>query len=177
LEVPEQINLRGKYILQNKELDKQDYWWLKKVTIKILERIIQKYANCSFDSPNHTSITQKFHSEYSVPILEQVLKTLVKREFEYVSTAFVHYALAYVMYSLTYEETFAYLNNFLEKILFSICFPLMELLDQDLENFDHNPQEFIRNQDDGIRRHNNNRNSAIELILKVSEYYCFDQTT
>jgi hypothetical protein len=26
LEVPEQINLRGKYILQNKELDKQDYW-------------------------------------------------------------------------------------------------------------------------------------------------------
>jgi len=76
----------------------------------------------------------------------------------------VYFSLKYISISLKHEETLKALRGSLESILFDLCFPLIEMSVEDLEEFSSDQIKFFHKEEDISNVIGNSKMAAMDIF-------------
>ena len=140
-------------VIQQRE--KNIYWLDKKVCSKIITILMTKFRVTKSSRDDYKEFSNVFMSTYSVPFLETFLKILYKKKDQYIHLKVQFYSMRYIDKALKDPNLVRLLSEHLEFLLFDIYIPSMFLTVKDKEDWEENPIEFIRGEEDLLERPNN----------------------
>lgn len=151
------------------EREKNIYWRNKKLCSKIITKLHNKYRNITAPNEKTRSFSQIFQRTYSLPFLETNLKILQKSKEQYVYVKVQFYAMSFINKLINDKELRNHLKDHLEFILFDIVIPGIYLTAKDEEDWEENPVEFIRGEEDLMERPNNLKTVSSHIVQKICD--------
>jgi len=148
---------------------KNIYWLNKKWAGRILDKFIYKYADRRYERKENTGISQIFNAKYAVPFLESFLRILLNKREKYVHVKVYYHALRYIYRALKIQNLGKLLHEHLEGIMFENMIPAMFLTPKDEEDWQDDPIEFIRKEEDVTDTNNNCKVVAQDLWERFAE--------
>jgi hypothetical protein len=130
--------------------DKSIFWKIKGITAKITYRIFVKYGNPSMveDVVVTKAFSNSFSLKYSIPLLESHLQLVLSRKEKLVGSKCLNQALKFISASTKQSNTMEKLKPYVENILYDTIIPIMFVTQKDMNTFNNDPIEYIRNQYD-----------------------------
>ena len=150
------------------EREKNIYWRNKKICARVLAHYITKYRDVKNNRKEHKEFSKLFMTNYAIPFLKSFMEILHRKKDHYLSVKVQFYAMKYVERSLKENNMRILLQEHLEFLLFDILIPAMFLTYKDNEDWEENPIEFIRNEEDLMERPNNLKIIASDLLQRIT---------
>jgi len=151
------------------EREKNVYWRNKKLSAKIVTKLHNKYRNIQAPNEKTRLFSQIFLKTYAVPFLDTNLKILQKSKEQYVFVKVQFYAMSYINKLINDKELRNHLKDHIEFILFEIIIPAMFLTPKDEEDWQENPVEFLRGEEDLMEVPNNLKTVASHIVQKICD--------
>ncbi len=127
--------------------ERQDLsWWkVKKWSIRILNRIFDRYGTPANAGKEYAEFAQYFLKGYATTICTSVLKMLEQyRNGLYVSPRVLQQCIIYIEYTVVPVFTWKFLKPHMLVIIQEILYPLMCHTDEDQDLFENDPVEYIK---------------------------------
>ena len=86
-----------------------------------------------------------FESKFSVPLLESKMQILFQRKDSFVGSKCLKYTIKYIVGCTKIDKPMEMLKPYVERILFHTIMPIMLINQKDIESFENDPVEYIRN--------------------------------
>jgi len=145
-------------------------WWkVKKWSIRILNRIFDRYGTPSNAGKEYTEFANFFLKGYATTILTSILKLLEQyRNGVYISPRVLQQAIIYIEYAVIPPFTWKFLKPHMLVIIQEILYPLMCHTDEDEDLFENDPIEYIKTKYDVFEDFVSPVNAARQLIFQVT---------
>lgn len=145
--------------------EKNVYWRNKKISARVLSHFITKFRKLPKE---HKPLVQAFSSTYTVPFFKTFMEILAKKKTHYIDTKLQFYAMRYIKKAFKDSSAKAILQEHLEFYFFDVLVPSMYITMRNKEDWDENPVEFIRDEEDLMMRPNNLKTIAYRTIKKMT---------
>ena len=113
---------------------------------------------------------EKLMRRYSITLLESHLKTILDHKKNHVHPGTMSYAIRYVSLATTIPHTMNKLKPFVDTLLYQAIVPIMMLNAQDIEVFEMDSAEYIRNYYDFSDTLFKPRNQIGDLLCALTEW-------
>lgn len=145
------------------------FWLNKKNSLRILATWLARYTNYkpTAKKTKLSEISQLFIDKYSVSFLESCVQILYKRKEQYVPVKVLYFAMKYVFRAMNFTNLNDLLASHLEPLLFEYLIPVMFLTVDDDDDWNNNPIEFVRKEDDANERPNNIKSPAKDFFITI----------
>lgn len=150
--------------------ERQDLsWWkVKKWSIRILNRIFDRYGTPANAGKEYAEFAQYFLKGYATNICTSVLKMLEQyRNGQYVSPRVLQQCIIYIEYAVVPVFTWKFLKPHMLVIIQEILYPLMCHTDEDQDLFENDPVEYIKTKYDVFEDFVSPVNAARQLVFVV----------
>lgn len=94
------------------------------------------------------SFSNNFNLNYSIPLMESHLDQLLSRKSFFVGSKALSFSIKFLSNCTKLPNTMEKLKGYVENILFDTIVPILYVTEQDMNTFNNDPIEFIRNQYD-----------------------------
>jgi hypothetical protein len=141
-----QVKTDEEVVSKNKSIQ----WKIKGLVGKLTYRIFVKYGNPKIvaDDVLIKSFSNNFSFKYSLALLESHLQLLLSRKTNFVGSKALSFAIKFISNSTKQAQTMEKLKPYVENILFDTVIPIMFITERDMNTFESDPIEYIRNQYD-----------------------------
>ena len=114
----------------------------------------------------------KYFSQNVAPqFLGPICETLnLRPSGQFCTDRVVHYCLNFVDLAVELADTYKLLKPHMEFLLYKVCFPAMCLTQDDIEEFENDPHEFVHKQNSPLADFYDPRMSAITLVTSAVKY-------
>ncbi|KAL7488624.1 hypothetical protein ACHAW6_014236 [Cyclotella cf. meneghiniana] len=114
----------------------------------------------------------KYFSQNVAPqFLGPVCETLnLRPSGQFCTDRVVHYCLNFVDLAVELADTYKLLKPHMEFLLYKVCFPAMCLTEEDIQEFENDPHEFVHKQNSPLADFYDPRMSAITLVTSAVKY-------
>jgi hypothetical protein len=72
--------------------------------------------------------------------------------------------LTYVDLAVELKSTYKYIKPHLDFLLFTVCFPVLCLTEEDVDTFENDPHQYVHDQNSFLLEFLDKRNTALQLI-------------
>ncbi len=147
-------------------------WWkAKKWSAQIMTRLFSRYGIPNYAEDEVKEFAKYFSSQVAPSFLGPVCETLgLRPSGQFCTDRVVHYCLSFVDLAVELAPTYKLLKPHMDFLLYKVCFPAMCLSDDDVEEFENDPHEFVRKQNSPLADFYDPRMSAIALVTSAVKY-------
>jgi hypothetical protein len=147
-------------------------WWkVKKWSAQIMTRLFSRYGIPNYAEDEVKEFANYFSAQVAPSFLGPVCETLSLRPSgQFCTDRVVHYCLSFVDLAVELAPTYKLLKPHMDFLLYKVCFPAMCLADDDIEEFENDPHEFVRKQNSPLADFYDPRMSAITLVTSAVKY-------
>ena len=152
--------------------DKHIFWKIKGVTANLTYRIVVKYGNPSIveDTTLIKSFANNFSFKYNIPLLESHLQLLFSRKSMHVGSKALNFSIKFISASTKLDNTMEKMKPFVENILYDTIVPILFITHKDLQAFENDPIEYIRQQYDFTETMFQPKNQVQDLLSYLCKY-------
>jgi hypothetical protein len=153
-------------------------WWkVKKWAVQIMSRLFSRYGIPSYAEADAKEFAKFFSQNVATQFLGPVCETLnLRPSGQFCTDRVVHLCLTYVDLAVELSSTYKLLKPHLDFLLYQVCFPTMCLTQEDIENFENDPHEFVHRQNSPLADFYDPRMSAITLVTDLVKHRGQDVT-
>ena len=153
-------------------------WWkVKKWAVQIMSRLFSRYGIPSYAEEDTKEFAKYFSTNVATQFLGPVCETLnLRPSGKFCTDRVVHLCLTYVDLAVELSSTYKLLKPHLEFLLYQVCFPTMCLTEEDIEEFENDPHEFVHRQNSPLADFYDPRMSAITLVTDLVKHRGQDVT-
>lgn len=147
-------------------------WWkCKKWAAQIMTRLFSRYGIPNYAEEEIKEFAKYFSANVAPQFLGPVCETLnLRPSGQFCTDRVVHYCLNFVDLAVELAETYKLLKPHMEFLLYKVCFPAMCLTEEDIEEFENDPHEFVHKQNSPLADFYDPRMSAITLVTSSVKY-------
>lgn len=150
------------------ERQELSWWKVKKWSIRILNRIFDRYGTPANAGKEYAEFANFFLKGYSTTILTTILKLLEQyRNGQYVSPRVLQQCIIYIEYAVVPPFTWKFMKPHMLIIIQEILYPLMCHTDEDEDLFENDPVEYIKTKYDVFEDFVSPVNAARQLVFHV----------
>mmetsp|Transcript_29520 Transcript_29520/g.44887 ORF Transcript_29520/g.44887 Transcript_29520/m.44887 type:complete len:666 (+) Transcript_29520:641-2638(+) len=170
MECPADLSSATSASIEVQRRDKTIFWKIKGLTAKITYRIFVKYGDPVIvqNKVLIKSFSNNFSLNYSIPLFESHLQLLFQRKTNFVGSKCLNFNIKFIAKCSQLSNTMEKLKPFVENILYDTIIPIMFITEKDLETFNDDPIEYIRNQYDFTETLFQPKNQVQDLL----SYFC-----
>ena len=153
--------------------NKEIFWKIKGITAKTTYRMFMKYGDSKVVNQKDKVALQFANYvmlNYSIPLLESHLPILLSRKSNFVGAKCLNYSIKFISQSIKRPNTMEKLKPYVENILLDTCIPIMYVTEKDVESFESDAVEFIRNQYDFCETLFQPKNQIQDLLVYLTKY-------
>lgn len=153
------------------ERNQWPWWKVKKWAIQIMTRIFSRYGVPNSAEEEIKAFSIHFSTNVAPQFLGPVLETLnLRPKGEFCTDRVVHLCLSYADLAVELSSTYKIMKGHLDFILYKVCFPTLCLNEDDIDQFENDPHEFIHKQSSILADFYDPRMSAITLIQDLVKH-------
>lgn len=147
-------------------------WWkVKKWAAQIVTRLFSRYGIPNYAEEEVKEFARYFSANVAPSFLGPVCETLnLRPSGQYCTDRVVHLCLNFVDLAVELAPTYKLLKPHMDFLLYKVCFPAMCLTEEDVEEFENDPHEFVRRQNSPLADFYDPRMSAITLVTSAVKY-------
>ena len=147
-------------------------WWkVKKWSAQIMTRLFSRYGIPNYAEDEVKEFAKYFSLHVAPSFLGPICETLSLRPSgKFCTDRVVHYCLNFVDLAVELAPTYKLLKPHMDFLLYKVCFPAMCLADEDIDEFENDPHEFVRKQNSPLADFYDPRMSAITLVTSAVKY-------
>lgn len=154
--------------IDREERQELSWWKVKKWSIRILNRIFDRYGTPSNAGKEYAEFANFFLKGYSTTILTSILKILEQyRNGQYVSPRVLQQSIIYIEYAVVPPFTWKFMKPHMLVIIQEILYPLLCHTDEDEDLFENDPVEYIKTKYDVFEDFVSPVNAARQLVFHV----------
>lgn len=144
-------------------------WWkVKKWASQIMVRLFSRYGIPNSVEKECEAFAKYFAREAAPQFLGPVCETLNLRPSGKICTdRVVHLCLSFIDLSIELASTYKLIKPHLDFIIYKVCFPLICLSEDDIDLFENDPHEFIRQQDMPFNEFIHPRLTATQVVISL----------
>jgi len=142
----------------------------KKVVLKGLTRIIERYGNIDYAPEDGQEFAKGFIHNVAgqfVGIAYQVLSTRLNGG--YLPGRITQFCCKYLEYTVGISTVYKQLKPNVEPLLCGLIFPMLCFNDEDQELWDNDPQEYVRKSTDPFTEYVNPQVAAVNLLIMITK--------
>ena len=172
MECPANLSAPTQDTIEIQKRDKDIFWKIKGLTAKITYRIFTKYADPTIVKNEELikRFSNNFSLTYSTPLFESHLQLLFQRKTNFVGSKCLNFNLKFIAKCTQISNTMEKLKPYVENILYDTIIPIMFVSEKDMDQFQHDPAEFIRNQFDFHETLFQPKNQVQDLLGYLCKY-------
>lgn len=158
--------------IERKEIEARQhniYWLNKKWASKIIDKFVYKYSDKRYERENNTGISEVYQAKYAIPFLKTSAEVILNQRTKFVHVKVYYFALRYIFRALKFKNMSSMIVEHLEGIMFDNLVPAMFLNQKDEEDWNNDPIEFIRKEEDFTEVNNNIKTAAKDLWERICE--------
>lgn len=91
------------------------------------------------------TFSNNFSLKYNIPLLESHLQILLSRQNSFVGSKALNYVIKFASHSTKLKNTMEKLKPFVQNILYNVVIPILYVSERDMQSFNNDPIEYIRN--------------------------------
>eukprot|EP00917_Polyrhabdina_sp_WS-2016_P009754 GHVP01021452.1.p1 GENE.GHVP01021452.1~~GHVP01021452.1.p1 ORF type:complete len:1098 (+),score=234.46 GHVP01021452.1:23-3316(+) len=164
------------------ELNENVQMKTKKWASKIVRRILSR---CSLPNNNKKEtqevigkrFLENWANRFVVMSVEMIKKPHIQDNIVIHSPRVQNLLLQFLSQTLELSQTYKELKNYMEELLFKVCLDLFSYTDADIEMWDEDPSEFIRQRHDIVASMLQPRDAAIEFVKTTARLRSRDWMT
>ena len=147
-------------------------WWkAKKWAAQIMSRLFSRYGIPSYAEDEIKEFAKYFSQSVAPQFLGPVCETLSLRPSgQFCTDRVVHLCLNFVDLAVQLAPTYQLLKPHMDFLLYKVCFPAMCLTEEDIEEFENDPHEFVRKQNSPLADFYDPRMAAITLVTSAVKF-------
>ena len=147
-------------------------WWkVKKWSAQIMTRLFSRYGIPNYAEEEVKEFAKYFSVHVAPSFLGPVCETLnLRPSGQFCTDRVVHYCLNFVDLAVELAPTYKLLKPHMDFLLYKVCFPAMCLTNEDIDEFENDPHEFVRKQNSPLADFYDPRMSAITLVTSAVKY-------
>ena len=147
-------------------------WWkVKKWAAQIMTRLFSRYGIPNYAEDEVKEFAKYFSQNVAPSFLGPVCETLnLRPSGQFCTDRVVHLCLNFVDLAVELAPTYKLLKPHMDFLLYKVCFPVMCLTDEDIDEFENDPHEFVRKQNSPLADFYDPRMSAITLVSSAAKY-------
>jgi len=147
-------------------------WWkAKKWAAQIMTRLFSRYGIPSYAEEEIKEFAVYFSQNVAPQFLGPVCETLnLRPSGQFCTDRLVHLCLNFVDLAVELAPTYKLLKPYMDFLLYKVCFPCMCLTQDDIEEFENDPHEFVHKQNSPLADFYDPRMSAITLVQSVVKH-------
>lgn len=147
-------------------------WWkVKKWSAQIMTRLFSRYGIPNYAEEEVKEFAKYFSVHVAPSFLGPVCETLnLRPSGQFCTDRVVHYCLNFVDLAVELAPTYKLLKPHMDFLLYKVCFPAMCLTNEDIDEFENDPHEFVRKQNSPLADFYDPRISAITLVTSAVKY-------
>lgn len=147
-------------------------WWkVKKWAAQIMTRLFSRYGIPTYAEEEIKEFATYFSQNVAPQFLGPVCETLsLRSNGQFCTDRVVYYCLNFVDLAVELAETYKLLKPHMDFLLYKVCFPAMCLTQEDIEEFENDPHEFVHKQNSPLADFYDPRMSAITLVTSAVKY-------
>jgi len=147
-------------------------WWkVKKWAAQIITRLFSRYGIPNYAEDEVKEFAQHFSQNVAPQFLGPICETLnLRPSGRFCTDRVVHLCLNFVDLAVELAPTYKLLKPHMDFLLYKVCFPAMCLTEEDIEEFENDPHEFVHKQNSPLSDFYDPRMSAITLVTSAVKY-------
>lgn len=147
-------------------------WWkAKKWAAQIMTRLFSRYGIPSYAEEEIKEFAKYFSQNVAPQFLGPICETLnLRPSGQFCTDRLVHLCLNFVDLAVELAPTYKLLKPHMDFLLYKVCFPCMCLTQEDIEEFENDPHEFVHKQNSPLADFYDPRMSAITLVQSVVKH-------
>ncbi|KAL7552620.1 hypothetical protein ACHAWF_017607 [Thalassiosira exigua] len=147
-------------------------WWkAKKWAAQIMTRLFSRYGIPNYAEDEVKEFAKYFSQNVAPSFLGPVCETLgLRPSGRFCTDRVVHLCLNFVDLAVELAPTYKLLKPHMEFLLYKVCFPAMCLTEEDIDEFENDPHEFVHKQNSPLADFYDPRISAITLVTSAVKY-------
>lgn len=149
--------------------EKNVFWQNKKWAGRIMSQLLLKYLVVHNDNQEDKVFSEVFLSEYAPFFLKNSIETLQKAQNHFFPVKVKYYTLKFIDKSLKNRVLRNLLKDQIEFILFDVLIPATYLTYRDKEDWEENPVEYIRGDEDIIETNNSLKTIASYILRRICD--------
>ena len=146
MQCPPELSSDTKDIDEIDKRNKAKFWKLKGITAKSSYYMFTKYSVPAKIDDWLRPFAKSYMDKHFSPLLESHLQLIFARKTGFVGSKALNYAFKYITGCTHTHNTMATLKPFVNNILYDTIIPLMLITENDIEIFETEPTEYIRDQ-------------------------------
>mmetsp|Transcript_2586 Transcript_2586/g.5551 ORF Transcript_2586/g.5551 Transcript_2586/m.5551 type:complete len:1070 (-) Transcript_2586:974-4183(-) len=147
-------------------------WWkVKKWAAQIMTRLFSRYGIPNYAEEEVKEFAKYFSTNVAPSFLGPVCETLnLRPSGQFCTDRVVHLCLNFVDLAVELAPTYKLLKPHMDFLLYKVCFPAMCLTEEDIDEFENDPHEFVHKQNSPLADFYDPRMSAITLVTSAVKY-------
>ena len=147
-------------------------WWkVKKWAAQIMTRLFSRYGIPNYAEEEIKEFAKYFSTTVAPDFLGPVCETLnLRPSGQFCTDRVVHLCLNFVDLAVELAPTYKLLKPHMDFLLYKVCFPAMCLTEEDIDEFENDPHEFVHKQNSPLADFYDPRMSAITLVSSAVKY-------
>jgi hypothetical protein len=145
MECPESLKTPTESTVEIQARDKSIFWKIKGITAKITYRVFVKYGDPIIVEEGARAFADNFAAKYTLSLFESNLQLLFSKKTSFVGSKCLNFAIKFISKCSQLKTTMENLKPFVETILFDCVIPIMFVTQKDMETFENDGVEYIRN--------------------------------
>ena len=153
-------------------------WWkVKKWAAQIMTRLFSRYGIPTYAEEEIKEFATYFSTTVAPSFLGPICETLnLRPSGQFCTDRVVHLCLNFVDLAVELAPTYKLLKPHMDFLLYKVCFPAMCLKEEDIDEFENDPHEFVHKQNSPLADFYDPRMSAITLVSSAVKYRGQDTT-
>ena len=147
-------------------------WWkVKKWAAQIMTRLFSRYGIPNYAEKEIKEFATYFSTNVAPSFLGPICETLnLRPSGQFCTDRVVHLCLNFVDLAVELAPTYKLLKPHMDFLLYKVCFPAMCLTEEDVDEFENDPHEFVHKQNSPLADFYDPRMSAITLVSSSVKY-------
>ncbi|KAL7531578.1 hypothetical protein ACHAXR_006571, partial [Thalassiosira sp. AJA248-18] len=148
-------------------------WWkVKKWAAQIMTRLFSRYGiHPNYAEDEVKEFAKYFSTNVAPSFLGPICETLnLRPSGQFCTDRVVHLCLSFVDLAVELAPTYKLLKPHMDFLLYKVCFPAMCLTEEDIDEFENDPHEFVHKQNSPLADFYDPRMSAITLVTSAVKY-------
>lgn len=147
-------------------------WWkVKKWAAQIMTRLFSRYGIPNYAEEEVKEFATYFSRNVAPSFLTPVCETLnLRPSGQFCTDRVVHYCLNFIDLAVELAPTYQLLKPHMDFLLYKVCFPVMCLTAEDIDEFENDPHEFVHKQNSPLADFYDPRMSAITLVTSAVKH-------
>lgn len=136
-----------------------------------MTRLFSRYGIPNYAEEEVKEFAKYFSQNVAPSFLGPVCETLnLRPSGQFCTDRVVHLCLSFVDLAVELAPTYKLLKPHMDFLLYKVCFPAMCLTQEDIEEFENDPHEFVHKQNSPLADFYDPRMSAITLVTSAVKY-------